>query len=85
MGAERESISGEVGGAPPVAGLAWAYAPNGSPALGAAAVFDCALLDAPRRGSHRIVTGRVVTLAGRIADSLLYRDGRYRALEADRP
>ena len=67
------------------AGLDWAHAPNGSPALGEAAAFDCALLDAPRAGSHRIVTGRVVALAGRIAEPLLYRDGRYRRLAADSP
>ena len=58
-------------------GIDWQAAPGRAPRLIGASVFDCAVDQATRAGSHLVVFGRVTEVAHDDLDPLTYRDGAY--------
>jgi flavin reductase len=59
----------------------WVSMTTGAPVLeGAAASFDCKVVQCLEEGTHHIYIGRVVAVASMDTDTLLYRDGLFRRL-----
>ena len=59
----------------------WVSMVTGAPVLdGAAASFDCKVVQRLEEGSHNIYIGRVLAVASIDTDTLLYRDGLFRRL-----
>jgi flavin reductase len=59
----------------------WVSMVTGAPVLdGAAASFDCKVVQCLDEGSHKIYIGRVLAVASIDTDTLLYRNGLFRRL-----
>ncbi|MEM8876581.1 MAG: flavin reductase family protein [Pseudomonadota bacterium] len=59
-------------------GVAHSIHPDGCPYIGGAITFHCQMVSCQRSGSHLVVIGHVIDLAGSITRPLTYMDGAYR-------